>query len=146
MSRSANIEKLLSVKSLRRKLAELETARANAAVFNAEDAVDRALENEEVVKNGSDQIRKARINELLDQPDNVAVQNALISNAFAKTDFEIGQAKERTNLRRHELQESVATAVEKQKNLARFLQMEERAKQFFERLKSAENLEALRSE
>ena len=146
MGKSADIQKLLTVKSLRRKLAELEAAKARNAVLNAEDAVNRAVYSEEATKQGSETLRKKRISELLEKPDNVAVQNALIGNVFAKTDYEIAQAIERTGRKRQELDTSQHYAAEKQKNLARFLQMEERAKQFFERVKSAEDLEALRSE
>ncbi len=146
MARSANIEKLLTVKSLRRKLAELEAARARAAVFEAEDAVQRASYNEEAVKKGSIEQRKDRISALLNEPDNISVQNAMIGNVFARTDYEIAQAVDQTGVKRQELVQSREHAIEKQKNLARFLQMEERAKQFYERIKSAENLEALRSE
>ena len=146
MGKSADIQKLLTVKSLRRKLAELEAAKARNAVLNAEDAVNRAVYSEEATKQGSETLRKKRISELLEKPDNVAVQNALIGNVFAKTDYEIAQAIERTGRKQQELDTSQHYAAQKQKNLARFLQMEERAKQFFERVKSAEDLEALRSE
>ena len=127
-------------------MAELEAAKARTAVLNAEDAVNRAVYSEEATKQGSETLRKKRISELLEKPDNVAVQHALIGNVFAKTDYEIAQAIERTGRKRQELDTSQHYAAEKQKNLARFLQMEERAKQFFERVKSAEDLEALRSE
>lgn len=146
MGRSADIQKLLTVKSLRRKLAELEAAKARTAVLNAEDAVNRAVYSEKATKQGSETLRQERISDLLEKPDNIAVQNAMIGNVFAKTDYEIAQAIERTGRKRQELDTSQHDAAEKQKNLARFLQMEERAKQFFERVKTAEDLEALRSE
>lgn len=127
-------------------MAELEAAKARTAVLNAEDAVNRAVYSEKATKQGSETLRQERISDLLEKPDNIAVQNAMIGNVFAKTDYEIAQAIERTGRKRQELDTSQHDAAEKQKNLARFLQMEERAKQFFERVKTAEDLEALRSE
>lgn len=146
MSKTTSIEKLLIVKSLRRKLAEMEAMRAHATVLASEDAANQATAQELAVKSGSVQLRQERISNLLRKPDNISVQNALIGNVFVRTEFEIEQAVAHTAKKQEELLVANQDAVEKQKNLARFLQKEESAKQLFDRLKTAENQEAMRLE
>ena len=146
MPNSAQIRKLLTIKTMRKKLAELDVARANAEVSNAKTAVDQAERNERDILQSGAERREERISDLLKHPANTAVQDTMIVNVFARTDHEKLEARANVLQKYTDLAASRQKAIEKQEKLARFLQVEERARQFCERLETSENLKAQRSE
>ncbi|MEL7428644.1 MAG: hypothetical protein AAFN43_01470 [Pseudomonadota bacterium] len=140
------IRKLLKIKTMRRKMAELEVARANAEVARGLSAVEQAQQEEaDTLASGAER-REKRISRLLDEPGNVSMQNAMIVNVFARTRHEKARARAAVLQKSAELLEARNLAIEKQRKLARFLQVEERAKQFCDRLETSERLEAQRAE
>ena len=146
MADSKQINRLLSIKTMRRKLAELDAARANARVSGAMAALSNARQDEQDIIITGDQRRENRISELVNTPSNVPLQDTMIVNTFARTDFERDQARANVLQKTANLGEARVAAAEKQQKLARFLQVEERAKQLCSRLEASEALEAQRCE
>ena len=144
MDRSKNIDRLLKVKELRRRLAEIEASQARNALYAAEDALARAKENEFSVRANSDVKRNERLNHLLEGGGNIAVQSIQLKNAYALTEQEINQAIEHTKHQDSALGEAAECASLAQQKLARFLQIEERTRKLCEKLAEMKHKEAIR--
>jgi len=144
MDKLKQIDKLLRVKELRRRLAEMEASKARNAMYQAEDAVERARQNEQFVLDDSDRRRHERMNNLMKGDSNIAVQNARVINMYAMTSEEILQSKTATSDRISDLQGAQERAKIEQAKLARFLQLEERTRKLCDRLIKIKQSEAAR--
>ncbi len=146
MDKRWQLNRVLQIKEMRRKLAEIEAARAARLRHEAEAAVSNAYaEQNEIIEN-SDQRRNARLEKLLEDGRNPAVENARIRNLYRATDHEIDASKFRTDCRISELEIAETSAKMKQKELASFLQREERTRKLCERLTELKIQEDLRHE
>lgn len=146
MSKLKKIDKLLKVKELRRRLAEMEAAKAKREVMIAKNALVQAQEDEQHIKDTSADRRNERLTQVIQAGQNPAVQNARLVNIYAITDEEIQSATFKTTLHVQQLDESAERLKLEQQKLARFLQLEERTKKLCERLAEMKKVEAARHE
>ena len=96
--------------------------------------MEDAKAEQQMVLKTSDRRREARLAKLLEEGRNPAVENARICNVYRVTDHEIEASKFRTDCRIAELETAEISAKMKQKELASFLQREERTRKLCERL------------
>ena len=142
----SQIDQILRVKEMRRKLAEVNYARANRHVREGETAVWNAQQDEIYIKNTSQSRREERLSKLLENTENPVMENARITNVYKITETEIENSAQITQSRKEELLEAIAIASGKREELARFLQRENKSKQLRDRLVSMEQKEAIRHE
>jgi len=144
VSRLRQIDKLLGVKELRRRLAEMETARARRELLECEAMLDQAIEEESRIRETCVERRQQRLREVVQKSRNPAVQNARLVNVYAITDEEIKGAAFQTELKTQQLEEAGERVKLEQQKLARFLQIEERTRKLCDRLAEMKRLEAAR--
>lgn len=144
MSRLKQIDKLLSIKELRRRLAEMEAARSRRVVQEADAMLQEAHDEEAYIKETSAQRRQERLKQVVEAGKNPAVQNAQLVNVYAITSQEISGAKFNTELKRQQVDEANERLKLEQKKLARFLQIEERTRKLCDRLIDMKKVEAAR--
>lgn len=144
MKKLNQIDKLLKVKQLRRRLAEMEAAKARRFVHNAELELQDARIEEQTVRETSTERRNERLKKVVEISDNPAVQNARLVNVYAITDQEIQNANFNTTLHIQKLDEASDRLKLEQQKLARFLQLEERTRKLCDRLLEMKKVEAVR--
>ncbi len=144
MSKLKQIDKLLKIKELRRRLAEMEAAKATREMQLASQEVEFAKQQEIEIKQTSAQRRQQRLKEVIQPGNNPGLQNARIVNVYAITDQEIQQSAFNTTLRIEQLHESEDRLKLEQSKLARFLQIEERTRKLCDKLVDLKKVEAVR--
>ncbi len=146
MSKLKKIDKLLQVKELRRRLAEMEAARAKREVAIANNALIEAQNEALYIKETSVERRHERLTQVVQAGQNPALQNARLVNVYAITDEEIQNANFKTTLHAEQLSEAAERLKLEQQKLARFLQLEERTRKLCDRLIEIQKVEAARAE
>jgi len=144
VSKLKQIDKLLKVKELRRRLAELEAAKARRQMHEASHAVQAARDEEVYIKETSAIRRQERLKKVVEPGKNPAIQNARIVNLYAITDKEIQESAFNTEIRLQQLAESEDRLKLEQSKLARFLQLEERTRKLCDKLVDMKKVEAAR--
>lgn len=144
MSKLKQIDKLLKVKELRRRLAEMEAAKARRHMHEAAQAVQAARDEEVYIKETSAIRRQERLKKVVEPGKNAAIQNARIVNLYAITDQEIQESAFNTEIRLQQLTESEDRLKLEQSKLARFLQLEERTRKLCDKLVDMKKVEAAR--
>jgi len=144
VSKLKQIDKLLKVKELRRRLAELEAAKAKRAMLQADQDVIDAQNNEIQVKETASERRQERLKKVLEPSNNPALQNARVVNLYAITDQEIQASAFKTTLSKQLFAESEERLKMEQSKLARFLQLEERTRKLCDKLIDMKKIEAAR--
>ncbi|MEO0330011.1 MAG: hypothetical protein AAF217_15630 [Pseudomonadota bacterium] len=140
------IERILRVKEMRRKLAEVNYARANREVHDRENAVLSAQDHETHIRATSDNRREERLSRLLSKSDNPALENGRITNIYKMTATEIRNSEIYTQSCKEELSDALTIATAKRQHLAHLLQREDRSKQLRDKVVSLEIMEAIRHE
>lgn len=146
MSKLKQIDKLLRVKELRRRLAEMEAAKARRNVHSANDKLHDAMSDEQTIRETSQDRRQERLKKVVQVSDNPSVQNARLANVYAITNKEIENAQFNTALHAERLREAGECLKLEQKKLARYLQLEERTRKLCDRLLEMKKVEAVRQE
>ena len=144
MNKTKQIDRLLRVKELRRRLAEMEAVKATRQMHMAEQAVENAKEEEIYIKETSAARRQEKLKEVLDPGKNPAIQNARVVNLYAITDKEIKESAFQTEIKQQQLIESKERLKLEQSKLARFLQLEERTRKLCEKLVEMKKIETAR--
>lgn len=144
MSKLSKIDKLLKVKELRRRLAEMEAAKARREMHIADQEVEHARQQEIEIKQTSSQRRQNRLKEVIKPGKNPALQNARIVNVYAMTDQEIKESAFNTTMRIEQFHEAQDRLKLEQSKLARFLQIEERTRKLCDKLIEIKKVEAVR--
>ena len=144
MSKAKQIDKLLRVKELRRRLAEMEAGKATRQMHMAAQAVEDAKKEEIYIKETSAVRRQEKLKQVLDPGKNPAIQNARVVNLYAITDKEIKESAFQTEVRQQQLVESKERLKLEQSKLARFLQLEERTRKLCEKLVEMKKIEIAR--
>lgn len=144
MSKLKQIDKLLKVKELRRRLAEMEAAKASREMHMANLAVEDAKLEQINVRETASTRRKERLQNIIKPDKNPSVQNARIANVYAITDQEIQEAAFNTEIKQQKLSESEERLKLEQSKLARFLQLEERTRKLCDKLVDMKKVEAAR--
>ena len=140
------VDRIMRVKEMRRKIAEVEAAKANRIVSESESLLASAIANEAYTKQTSVKRREDRLAKLLEDRDNPAYENARIVNVYNMTESEIVESQALTKQREEELSQARYNAKLKQQELAKFLQQENRTEKIRDKLKEAEIEEAIRHE
>ena len=144
MKKLKQIEKLQEIKELRRKLAELEVAKAMGVYRDAEIALQRALQAEADLEQEGESRTKKRLGSLMNQPGNVRIQSARVVNVYRQIENEKDLARNHTQSRTVVLEESTQNLRTQREKLARYLQVEERTRKLCGNLKAKESAEMLR--
>ena len=144
MSKLKKIDKLLKVKELRRRLAEMEAAKASREMHMANLAVEDAKQEQIHIKETAAVRRQERLQKVVEPGQNPAMQNARIVNVYAITDEEIQQAAFNIEIKQQKLNESEERLKLEQSKLARFLQLEERTRKLCDKLVDMKKVEAAR--
>ncbi len=144
MSKLQQIDKLLKIKELRRRLAEMEAAKAKREMHLASQEVDHAKQQEIEIKQTSGHRRQRRLKEIIEPGKNPTLQNARIVNVYAITDQEIQASAFKTTMRIEQFHESEERLKLEQSKLARFLQIEERTRKLCDKLIDMKKVEAVR--
>ena len=140
------VDRIMRVKEMRRKLAEVEAAKANRIVSESENLLASAIASENYTKETSVKRREDRLAKLLEDRDNPAYENARIVNVYNMTESEIAESQALTQQREEELSQARYNAKLKQQELAKFLQQENRTEKIRDKLIEAEIEEAIRHE
>lgn len=146
MSKLKQIDKLLKVKELRRRLAEMEAAKASREMHMANQAVEDAKQEQIHIKETAGVRRKERLQNIIEPGQNPSIQNARIVNVYAITDQEIQESAFNTEIKQQKLSESEDRLKLEQSKLARFLQLEERTRKLCDKLIDMKKVEAARQE
>ena len=146
MSKLKQIDKLLKVKELRRRLAEMEAAKASREMHMANQAVEDAKQEQIHIKETAGVRRKERLQNSIEPGQNPSIQNARIVNVYAITDQEIQESAFNTEIKQQKLSESEDRLKLEQSKLARFLQLEERTRKLCDKLIDMKKVEAARQE
>lgn len=144
MSKLKKIDKLLKVKELRRRLAEMEAAKASREMHMASLAVEDAKHEQIRIKETAAIRRQERLKKVIEPGQNPSLQNARIVNVYAITDQEIQESAFNTELKEQKLSESQERLKLEQSKLARFLQLEERTRKLCDKLVDMKKVEAAR--
>ena len=144
MNKLKQIDKLLKVKELRRRLAEMEAARASREMHMASQAVEEAKQEQIHIKETAGIRRQERLKKVVEPGQNPSVQNARIVNVYAITDQEIQESAFNTEIKQQKLSESEERLKLEQSKLARFLQLEERTRKLCDKLIDMKKVEAAR--
>jgi len=146
VSKLKQIDKLLKVKELRRRLAEMEAAKASREMHMANQAVEDAKQEQIHIKETAGVRRKERLQNIIEPGQNPSIQNARIVNVYAITDQEIQESAFNTEIKQQKLSESEDRLKLEQSKLARFLQLEERTRKLCDKLIDMKKVEAARQE
>ena len=146
MSKLKQIDKLLKVKELRRRLAEMEAAKASREMHMANQGVEDAKQEQIHIKETAGVRRKERLQNSIEPGQNPSIQNARIVNVYAITDQEIQESAFNTEIKQQKLSESEDRLKLEQSKLARFLQLEERTRKLCDKLIDMKKVEAARQE
>jgi len=144
VSRLRQIDKLLGVKELRRRLAEMEAARARRELSQCKTMLNEAIQQEREIRETSVERRQQRLREAVRKGQNPAVENVRLMSVYTRTDEEIKGAAFRTELKSQQLDEANERVKLEQQKLARFLQIEERTRKLCDRLLEMKKVEAAR--
>ena len=146
MDKTSKIDKLLKIKEFRRKKAESEVVSAKGTVQSARLAYSQAVETQNQVIDTAAQRRSKRIQKLLTDPENANLDSSRIVNVYQQTKLEIVKAVEETVDRKQQVSQATQFLSDKQQELARFLQKEERTRNLRDRLEVQIRSEKLRAE
>lgn len=144
MSKLKKIDKLLKVKELRRRLAEMEAAKASREMHMASLAVEDAKQQQIHIRETAAIRRQERLQNIVEPGQNPSVQNARIVNIYAITDQEIQESAFNTEIKEQKLNEAEDRLKLEQSKLARFLQLEERTRKLCDKLVDMKKVEAAR--